>query len=304
MIRMMIPKKKLILNWLKDYKIFKMRIYKLKSYAKINLSLNIIGKSKKLHKIESIVSFVDLYDQIFIKKIKSSEHIISFYGKFSKNISKINSVSKLLNILEKNELLKENKFHIKIKKNIPQKAGLGGGSMNSANILNFLDKNNFINISQKQKINISNLLGSDVILGIYSRSSILNSKGIVKGFLNCPKLYTLLVKPEFGCSTKKIYSQVKKFSKSKYNEPKKFMFSKNYLSSQENDLEKVVFSKYPRLKKIKRFLLDTNNPSFVRMTGSGSVIVAYYQSKQDCEIAKVKFKRKFKNYWCNTAKTI
>ncbi len=301
---MMIPKKKLILNWLKDYKIFKMRIYKLKSYAKINLSLNIIGKSKKLHKIESIVSFVDLYDQIFIKKIKSSEHIISFYGKFSKNISKINSVSKLLNILEKNELLKENKFHIKIKKNIPQKAGLGGGSMNSANILNFLDKNNFINISQKQKINISNLLGSDVILGIYSRSSILNSKGIVKGFLNCPKLYTLLVKPEFGCSTKKIYSQVKKFSKSKYNEPKKFMFSKNYLSSQENDLEKVVFSKYPRLKKIKRFLLDTNNPSFVRMTGSGSVIVAYYQSKQDCEIAKVKFKRKFKNYWCNTAKTI
>ena len=281
-----------------------MRIYKLKSYAKINLSLNIIGKSKKLHKIESIVSFVDLYDQIFIKKINSSKHIISFYGKFSKNITKINSVSKLLNILDKNQLLNENKFYIKIKKNIPQKAGLGGGSMNSANILNFLDKNNFINISQQQKINISNLIGSDVILGINPRSSILNSKGIIKGFVNCPKLYTLLVKPEFGCSTKKIYSKVKKFSKSKYNEPKKFMFSRNYLSSQENDLEKVVFSKYPKLKKIKRFLLDANNPSFVRMTGSGSVIVAYYQSKQDCEIAKVKFKRKFKNYWCNTAKTI
>ena len=281
-----------------------MHIYKLKSYAKINLSLNIIGKLKKLHKIESIVSFIDLYDQIFIKKINSSKHIVSFYGKFSKNINKINTVSKLLNILDKNKLLNEIKFHIKIKKNIPQKAGLGGGSMNSANILNFLDKNNFINITQKQKINISNLVGSDVILGINSRSSILNSKGIVKGFLNCPKLYTLLVKPEFGCSTKKIYSQVKKFTKSKYNEPKKFMFSKEYLSSQENDLEKVAFSRYPKLKKIKNFLLDSSNPSFVRMTGSGSVIVAYYQSKQDCEIAKVKFKRKFKNYWCNTAKTI
>ena len=281
-----------------------MRIYKIKSYAKINLSLNIIGKLKKLHKIESIVSFIDLYDQIFIKKINSAEHFVSFYGKFSKNIGKINTVSKLLNILDKNKLLNEIKFHIKIKKNIPQKAGLGGGSMNSANILNFLIKNNFINITHKQKIYISNLVGSDVILGINSRSSILNSKGIIKDFLNCPKLYTLLVKPEFGCSTKKIYSQVKKFTKSKYNKPKRFMFSKKYLSTQENDLEKVAFSRYPKLKKIKEFLLESNNPSFVRMTGSGSVIVAYYQSKQDCELAKVKFKRKFKNYWCNTAKTI
>ena len=40
------------------------------------------------------------------------------------------------------------------------------------------------------------------------------------------------------------------------------------------------------------------------MTGSGSVIVAYYQKKQDCELAKVQFKRKFKNYWCITSKTI
>ena len=47
-----------------------------------------------------------------------------------------------------------------------------------------------------------------------------------------------------------------------------------------------------------------NKPLFVRMTGSGSVMVAYYQKKQDCELAKVRFKRKFKNYWCNTSKTI
>jgi 4-diphosphocytidyl-2-C-methyl-D-erythritol kinase len=33
-------------------------------------------------------------------------------------------------------------------------------------------------------------------------------------------------------------------------------------------------------------------------------IIAYYQKKQDCELAKVRFKRKFKNYWCNTSKTI
>ena len=58
------------------------------------------------------------------------------------------------------------------------------------------------------------------------------------------------------------------------------------------------------LKVLKSFLENLNQPLFVRMTGSGSVLVAYYQKKQDCDLAKVQFKRKFKNYWCITSKTI
>ena len=65
-----------------------MRNNYLKSYAKINLALNVIGKRNSMHKIESIVSFVDLHDLISIKKIKSDSHRISFNGKFSKNIKK------------------------------------------------------------------------------------------------------------------------------------------------------------------------------------------------------------------------
>ena len=277
---------------------------KIKSYAKINLALNITGKLKRLHKIESIVSFIDLYDLIFIRKINSLKHQISFYGKFSKNINSRNTISKLLDILDKYKLLNNQKFQIKVKKNIPHQSGLGGGSMNSANILNYLEKNNFIKINQRQKVKISNLVGSDVILGFHRKSSIITSKGNIKKFSNCPKFYTLLVKPKFGCSTKKIYSKVKKFTISKYNNPKKIMFSQKYLSIQENHLENVVFSIYPKLKELKNFLLKNDNLSFVRMTGSGSVLVAYFQSKQDCEIAKVRLKRKFKKYWCNTAKTI
>ena len=277
---------------------------KIKSYAKINLALNITGKLKKLHKIESIVSFINFYDLIFIKKINSLKHKISFYGKFSKNINRKNTISKLLNILDKHKLLNNQKFQIKVKKNIPQQAGLGGGSMNSANILNYLEKKKFIKINQRQKIKISNLVGSDVILGFQSKNSIITSRGSIKRYSNCPKFYTLLVKPKFGCSTKEIYSKVKKFSKSKYNNPKKFMFTQRYLSTQVNDLETVAFSIYPKLRELKIFLQENDNLSFVRMTGSGSVLVAYFRLKQDCEIAKVKFKRKFKNYWCNTAKTI
>jgi 4-diphosphocytidyl-2-C-methyl-D-erythritol kinase len=281
-----------------------MSFIEVKSFAKINLALNVTGKSRLLHKIESIVSFISLCDLILIKKIKGPDHQISFYGNFSKNIDNNNTVVKLFKILDEKKLLKDEKFQIRIKKNIPQKAGLGGGSMNASSVLNFLIKKKIIKISQKQILNISSLIGSDVILGINQSSAILKSNNIVKKFSKCPIFHTLLVKPNFGCSTKEIYSKVKKITNSKFNNPKKLMFNPKYLARQENALEVAAFFKYPRLKKIKSFLENLQNPLFVRMTGSGSILVAYYQSKKDCELAKVQFKRKFEKYWCNVSKTL
>ena len=277
---------------------------RVKSFAKINLALNITSKLSKLHKIESIITFANLHDLIFIKAIKASNHKISFYGKFSNNINKNNTVNKLFKILDDFKLIDNKKFQIKIKKNIPQESGLGGGSMNASNILNFLIKKKIIKVNKKKILTISNLIGSDVILGIKPSSCILMSNNKIKKFTKCPKFHILLVKPNFGCSTKKIYSGVRKFTKPLFNNPKKIMFEPDFLSKQENGLENIAFLKYPRLKKIKIYLENLNNPSFVRMTGSGSVLIAYYQSKRHCELAKVQFKTKFKNYWCNTSKTI
>ena len=281
-----------------------MNIHKIKSFAKINLALHVTGKLSKLHKIESIIKFIKLHDLIKVKEINNKNHKISFSGNFSKNISRNNTVNKLFNILDSQKLLKKKKFQIRIKKNIPQESGLGGGSMNAANILNFLLKKKFIKLNQKKILKISNLIGSDVILGINSNDTILSSKNIIKNFSKNLKFHTLLVKPNFGCSTKKVYLGVKKFTKARFNIPKKNMFSLRFLLKQENALEKIAFFKYPELKTIKSFLESLNKPLFVRMTGSGSVLVAYYQKKQDCELAKVQFKRKFKNYWCITSKPI
>ena len=82
---------------------------KIKSYAKINLALNIIGKKLSLHKIETIVAFTSLYDQIFIEKTKSKNHQIFFFGEFSRNIGKNNTILKLLQIFDKKRLLQNKK---------------------------------------------------------------------------------------------------------------------------------------------------------------------------------------------------
>ena len=198
-----------------------MKTNEVKSFAKINLALHVTGKLTNLHKIESVIKFIELHDTISIKKIKSNKHKIFFNGNFSKNIKKDNTVNKLFKILEEKKILDNKKFQIKIKKNIPQEAGLGGGSMNAATILNFLIKKNFIKINRKKILQITKLIGSDVILGINPKSTILSSNGGIKKFLKTSNFNILLVRPNFGCSTKKIYSGVKKISKPVFNNSKK-----------------------------------------------------------------------------------
>ena len=277
---------------------------KIKSYAKINLALNITGKTNSLHKIESIISFVSLHDEILIKRINSNKHIISFKGKFSKRIGKNNSISKLLDLLEKKKIIKGKKFHIKINKKIPIKSGLGGGSMNAASILKYFIQKKIIKISKKEIIIISNSIGSDVILGLRFINCVLTSKNKIKYFKSYKKIYTLIVKPNFGCSTKDIYSKVRKFDRSILNRPNLRMFDLNFLSKMQNSLEPIAFSKYPKLQAIKSYLEISSKAFFVRMTGSGSALIAYFKSKEKCENAKRQFNKKYKNYWCIVSKTI
>ena len=277
---------------------------KIKSHAKLNLALNITGKNSSLHKIETVVAFASLHDEIFIKVIKSKRHNILFKGKFSQNINKNNTISKLIKILEKKRLLRNKKFEIKINKHIPNKAGLGGGSMNAASVLKYFVKKKMIQASNKKLDEISRLVGSDVILGIKPVNLILNEKNEIKYFTNYKKFYVLIVKPNFGCSTKEIYSKVKKFNKPKFNNPNKRIFNFNNLKKLSNSLEPIVLSKYNKMRTIKLFLENLQTPKFVRMTGSGSAIVAYFQSKEKCDKAKKQFVKKYKNYWCIASKTI
>ena len=281
-----------------------MNSFKIKSFAKINLALNVTGKKSKLHNIESLISFIDLHDSITLTESKIKQHKINFFGKCSKNISKINTISKLLKILDNKKLLNNKKFEIKVIKNIPQKAGMGGGSMNAASLLNFFIEKKIIKLKKSEIRKISNEIGSDVVLGIKPSFAILLSNGDIKKYKNKIKFHILVTKPNFGCSTKYIYSKVNSFSKPQFNLPKQKLFEAKYLKSLDNDLEKVALNKYPELKRIKSYLSGLSNALFVRMSGSGSSIVAYFHSKKACKKAYSQYKRKFNSHWCIESKTI
>tara|TARA_B100000686_G_C16050014_1_gene599472 strand:- start:38 stop:583 length:546 start_codon:yes stop_codon:yes gene_type:complete len=181
---------------------------------------------------------------------------------------------------------------------------MGGGSMNASNVLKYFLRRKIVKITKRDIIKISNFVGSDVILGLDNRNSILKSNGKVQKTNNKLGLYLLVVKPKFGCSTKQIYEKVKKYSKTKIKKEINTNFKLSNLINSKNDLEKIVMKKYSILSKLKSFLERLPKSKFARMTGSGSSFIAYFVSKNDTINARNIFKKKYKNYWSVISKTI
>mgnify|MGYP001307114554 FL=1 len=282
-----------------------MKYYKIKSYAKINISLGVLKKlNSNFHRIESLISFIDLYDDIFIKKIRNKNHKVFFVGKFSKGITKKNTIINLLKILDKNKKLRNQKYLIKVNKRIPQKSGMGGGSMNAAFVLKYLINKQKIKLNSKEIFNTASKIGSDVIVGMQNKTSILYGSGELKSVNKGVNYFTLLVKPNFGCSTDVIYKNVKFFSKSFFLKNRKINLNLKLLLNLRNDLEIPVFKKYLALKNLKRFMEKLDNILFARMTGSGSTMVGYFNSKKAAINGEKLLKKNYKNYWCILSKTI
>ena len=102
----------------------------LKSPAKINLFLDVLSKDNDgFHNIKSILTLIDLHDEIIIKDSESLD--INFSGEFSNEINQ-NNIQILFDFLIKKNFIKSGKYSINIRKNIPVGAGLGGGSSNIA----------------------------------------------------------------------------------------------------------------------------------------------------------------------------
>ena len=282
-----------------------MRVFLINSYCKINISLRVIKKLKNgLHKINTFITFARIFDQIYLKEIKNTKDKISFYGKFKNKISKSNNtISRILDLLRKNNFIKKIYFEIKVKKNIPTKSGLGGGSMNAASLLTFLVKKYNLRIKQKDLFKLAAKVGSDVIVGLKFQNVFFNSgSNTIKRYKNKLNLFVLLVKPNINCSTKLIYSKNRQFSK-QYKNKDISKFGK-FFEKDVNDLEKVAFKIYPKIKRLKDYLNIQKKCIFSRMTGSGSVCVAYFKDYKAARKAEINLKNKFPNYWCKLSKAM
>jgi len=284
--------------------------FKIKSYCKINLSLRVIKKlNNNYHNIISLITFCDLHDVISISKTKSSKDKISFSGKFKKGINKkSNTVTKILNLLRRVKLLENQAFKINIRKNIPHGSGLGGGSSNAADLLNYFNSKMKLKLSKKKIKQLANQIGFDVPINLERQNTLLTGKKDEILRLNQKfKLNLLIVYPNLICSTKIIYKKNKKISLST---PQSFFRIKNnkklinLLKNENNDLEEAVIKIYPKVKKIIDYIKSIKGCYFSRITGSGSACIGIFSNMKNAIYARKLIKLKYPNYWCVVSKTM
>ena len=287
-----------------------MKNFKIKSYCKINLSLRVIKKlNNDYHNIISLITFCDLHDVISISKTRSSRDKISFSGKFKKGINKkSNTVTKILNLLRRAKLLENQTFKINIRKNIPHGSGLGGGSSNAADLLNYFNSKMKLKLSKKKIKQLANQIGFDVPISLERQNTLLTGKKNEILRLNQKfKLNLLIVYPNLICSTKRIYEKNKKISLST---PQSFFCIKNnkklinLLKNENNDLEEIVIKIYPKVKKIIEYIKSIKGCYFSRITGSGSACFGIFSNMKNAIYAQKLIKLKYPNYWCVVSKTI
>ena len=287
-----------------------MKNFKIKSYCKINLSLRVIKKlNNNYHNIISLITFCDLHDVISISKTRSSRDKISFSGKFKKGINKkSNTVTKILNLLRRAKLLENRTFKINIRKNIPHGSGLGGGSSNAADLLNYFNSKMKLKLSKKKIKQLANQIGFDVPVNLERQNTLLTGKRDEILRLNQKfKLNLLIVYPNLICSTKRIYEKNKKVSLST---PQSFFCIKNnkklinLLKNENNDLEETVIKIYPKVKKIIEYIKSIKGCYFSRITGSGSACFGIFSNMKNAIYAQKLIKLKYPKYWCAVSKTI
>jgi 4-diphosphocytidyl-2-C-methyl-D-erythritol kinase len=237
---------------------------KIKSFGKINLNLRVLDELVNgLHKIESLIVPIDLYDVIEIKEIKSEKDVITFD---SMNIPENNTVSKSLNLLrEMNDFSQY--FQIKITKNIPTESGLGGGSSNAGALLSKLSQVYDLFIPSYE--DVAQKIGSDVPFFINGQPAFVTGIGdVIEPKKIDIELNMLLAVPYEIVSTEKAFLEFDRLKNS---------------STLVNSYENIkIFNDFwnpstriePNLIKIKDYLESSTGEDFF-LSGSGSSMFCF-----------------------------
>ena len=250
-------------------------MYKLKSYAKLNLGLEIVGKRQDgYHLLKTIFQTIDIYDDIEIKK--------NNIGKLRLSGNKDNIKWDESNIISKVFMKMKERFKISLgfdvhlTKRIPAGSGLGGGSSNGAVILKFINDYYNLDIDLQEMIAIAVTIGADVPFFLIGGTAL--AEGIGEKLTELSDLkemkFAVLI-PEINVSTAMIFSKLN-LTNTRFKSKINLFLDSGDLKVLENMLEGITFELFPGIKRLRDLMAKTLN-SFVMMSGSGSSLFGFIE---------------------------
>ncbi|HOA33160.1 MAG: 4-(cytidine 5'-diphospho)-2-C-methyl-D-erythritol kinase [Clostridiales bacterium] len=255
--------------------------------AKINLLLDVTEKLKNgYHSIFSVMQSIALYDKITVTKNDAGKIRLSCSDKSVPTDEK-NTAFKAAMLFFDEIHSDDRGIDIEIEKNIPQMAGLAGGSADAAGVLLALNDLYKTNLSEETLIKLAGRVGADVPFCLKGGLMLALDTGLILAPLpRLPEYHLVLVKPNEGVSTAEAYGAIDK--KDWIRHPNKELALKalvdgdihEFFSYSANVFEQVIDAgARVEIKSVMR----AHNCLYASMTGSGSAVFGVFMDKKDAE---------------------
>lgn len=279
---------------------------KAKAYAKINLSLDVVGKREDgYHLLEMIMQNVDIYDELEFKICNEGIKINCDGGNIPLN--KNNLIYKAIDLFFKTYDIKSG-IEVSVVKNIPVAAGMAGGSADAAVTLKCMRDMFKNDVTDEELMKLGLQIGADVPYCILGGTALCEGIGEVVTPLKSFKGKTLVVvKPNFGVSTVWVYKNIDINKIHKHPKTKELIGAIKsddlmYIcNNMRNVLENVTIKEYPVIRKIKEQMIEYGAIGSM-MSGSGPTVFGFFDDDKKAEEYYEVVKEKYNK--CYITKTI
>jgi 4-diphosphocytidyl-2-C-methyl-D-erythritol kinase len=258
---------------------------KVLSPAKINLHLEVLERrADGYHEVQTLMTRIDLFDEMEVHPGGQGLRLI-VEGEAIPGEPE-NLACRAAQLFCREAGIAAN-LEIRLRKNIPVAAGLGGGSGNAAAVLLALSDLYPEELDQKSLVVLGSRLGADVPFFLFQRSALARGRGDRLTAAKMPEgLGFLLLVPPFRISTPWAYEAFDQMTGGKRKDgialENSYSTLRDLLPVLKNDLEIPALCRYPEIGRRKEELLHLG-ASGALMSGSGPVVFGLFASKGEAE---------------------
>lgn len=268
------------------------------TYAKINLSLDVVGKRENgYHDLKMVMQSVSLYDDVTVERTGGTEISLTCnVPHVPCNESNI-AAKAALRFFE--ALGKREGLRIHLEKRIPMAAGLAGGSGNGAGVLLALNEMYGHPFSPERLREIGLTVGADVPFCLLGGTALAEGLGeVLTPLPPLPDCAILLVKPRFNISTVRVFTQLN-WRAVRYHPDTKGLIRQltagavgSTARHMYNVLETVTATEHPEINEIKSKMVDFGAEGSI-MSGSGPTVFGIFTNEDKAQAALSHFSKRY-----------
>ena len=270
-----------------------------KAYAKLNLSLDVLCRREDgFHDLKSVMQTVSLHDTVELT-VGTGQPWKLICGREDIPCDERNIAWKAAKLYCDAIGKDPGGLTIRIEKNIPSGAGMGGGSADGAAVLRALNRYYGEPLNEAELADLGARAGSDVPFCVWGGTVMCEGRGeIMRRLKDCPKCVIVGCKPEFSVSTPVLFKKIDSVQIMKHpdNDAMENAIGSGNIEAVAlriyNVFDPVVSAMRPEIGHIKN-ICNSHGALASQMTGSGSVVFAVMPNMVSAEKAMSELKKTY-----------